>query len=464
MRNERLRAARERIPSRLVPGEPLSRSELAEAVNAHLWQVTGRRYDLDGHHVSKYERGVVRYPIAPYRAALRAVLGAATDAELGFVAPSQIRTARPLTPSTGPWTVAGILDSAHDLTESTLIDRRSALRSALAGTGAAILGPLAAGWLEPLEGLSTRGGAVFSAAEVEALARAVGLFRDWRSAAIGPSAVVGQLGDVTDRLRGAADNPLTGRVFLAAAELSKIAGSMYFDAGAHSSAQRFYMGGVQLAKAAREPSFAATTLAAMARQSFDTGATADGLELVHLAQHGTRDTATPRLRTMLATRAAWGHALTGQVYAFHRAVAAAEDAFADAASGPTDAEPRWLAGLDAAELSGVIGARFRDLAHHDPTQARHSVTHITRALELRDPTRTRNRVFDIIGLARTHLITGEPEHSAALVTDALPLIEPNHPSRVARKLGDWSREAARFSDAPMVRETQERVRELVIAS
>ena len=459
-RNEQLRAARGRVPSRSAPGECLSRSELAEEVNGWLWRKTGRRYDLDGHHIAKYERGVVRYPISPYRAALRAVLGVRTDIELGFVAPSRRRTDRQPTQLAAlggeSWSVAGILDASDEATGSTLINRRDALRSGLAATGAAMLGPLAAGWLEPLEGWAERGGSRFSLTEVEALERAVSLLREWRSAGLGPSAIVAQLGEVTDRLHGAADTELTGRVFLAAAELAKTAGSMFFDAGAHPSAQRYYVLAVQLAKVAREGSFAAATLAALARQSFDLGAAADGLEIIGLAQHGTRDTATPGLRAMLSTRQAWGHAQRGEVYAFHRAVSAAEPSFAEASDG----EPRWLSGLDEAELAGVLGARFRDLARHDSSQARHSVTYIGKALRLRDPSRTRNRVFDLVGLARAHLITGEPEQGCRLVAEALPLVDLGHPGRVARKLGDWSREATRYSDLPVVRETQDRVREL----
>ena len=95
-RNERLRAAREQTPSGRAPGECMSRSELAEAVNAWLWRCTGRRYELDGHHIAKYERAAVRYPIAPYRAGLRAVLDAATDTELGFVPPPARRS--PISP------------------------------------------------------------------------------------------------------------------------------------------------------------------------------------------------------------------------------------------------------------------------------------------------------------------------------------------------------------------------------
>ncbi|MEV8374419.1 hypothetical protein AB0P21_16885 [Kribbella sp. NPDC056861] len=85
--NELLRAARERTPSGTAPGVHLSRAELAEGVVSWLWATTGTRYELDGHYIAKLERGVVRWPGAPYRAGLREVLNAATDHELGFVPP-----------------------------------------------------------------------------------------------------------------------------------------------------------------------------------------------------------------------------------------------------------------------------------------------------------------------------------------------------------------------------------------
>ncbi|MEV4199366.1 hypothetical protein [Micromonospora globbae] len=62
----------------------MSRQELAEAVNAYVFAATGRRSALDGSYVGKLERGEHRWPCSAYRQAFRAVLGAATDAELGF--------------------------------------------------------------------------------------------------------------------------------------------------------------------------------------------------------------------------------------------------------------------------------------------------------------------------------------------------------------------------------------------
>jgi hypothetical protein len=62
----------------------MSRQELAEAVNAHLFFTNGIHAAVDAHYVGRLERGKRRWPSDPYRAAFRAVLGAATDAELGF--------------------------------------------------------------------------------------------------------------------------------------------------------------------------------------------------------------------------------------------------------------------------------------------------------------------------------------------------------------------------------------------
>jgi hypothetical protein len=62
----------------------MSRQELAEAVNAYLFTHTKRVYAMDAHYVGRLERGARRWPNADYRQGFRAVLGAQSDAELGF--------------------------------------------------------------------------------------------------------------------------------------------------------------------------------------------------------------------------------------------------------------------------------------------------------------------------------------------------------------------------------------------
>lgn len=341
-----------------------------------------------------------------------------------------------------------------------MINRRDALAGAAAVSGSALLGVLGA-WTEPLRATRVGTGAAFGVYEVEALEQLVGVFRGWSRSTAGGlarAAVVGQLHELAGRLREAPAGPLTDRAFLAGAELAKIARSMSFDAGLQGPAQRYYVTAVQLATAARTDTFAAVALAALARQSFDLGEPRDGLEVVALAQHGTRRTATPGLRALLHTREAWGHAQQGHTHAVHRAVGLAEEAHSQR---KTDGEPRWTASLDAAELAGVIGARYRDLARHDPAQAPRAVQYIGRALALRDTGRARNRAFDLIGLARAHLIIGEPERGAALIDEALPLAGDRAAGRVGRKLADFYREAAPWAAVPADRDAREQLQPLI---
>jgi tetratricopeptide (TPR) repeat protein len=82
--NEQLRARREATPSALAPGQPLSRQELADRVNDLVSGRTGRPGALDANYIGKLERGVIARPRADYRWALREVLSARTDRELGL--------------------------------------------------------------------------------------------------------------------------------------------------------------------------------------------------------------------------------------------------------------------------------------------------------------------------------------------------------------------------------------------
>ena len=82
--NDQLRRARLRLPSPVVPGRRMSRQELAEAVNAQVYAMTGRRSRLDAGYIGKLERGIHRWPRADHRQGLRAVLGVASDAEVGL--------------------------------------------------------------------------------------------------------------------------------------------------------------------------------------------------------------------------------------------------------------------------------------------------------------------------------------------------------------------------------------------
>ncbi|WP_454852281.1 hypothetical protein [Promicromonospora soli] len=99
MSNEHLRRRREATPSPSGSGLPMTRAELAAAVNEYIWSTTGERRYIDVDMLARYERGQNRWPGSYYRDGLRAVLGVEDDADLGFHPTPRGRASRP-TPST----------------------------------------------------------------------------------------------------------------------------------------------------------------------------------------------------------------------------------------------------------------------------------------------------------------------------------------------------------------------------
>ena len=103
MANEHLRRRREVMSSPSGSGLPMTRAELAAAVNQYIWATTGEECHLDVDTLARYERGQLRWPRATYRDGLRAVLGVGTDANLGFF---RTRRGRSAIPDLSAW-VAG---------------------------------------------------------------------------------------------------------------------------------------------------------------------------------------------------------------------------------------------------------------------------------------------------------------------------------------------------------------------
>ncbi|MGQ0777072.1 MAG: hypothetical protein ACT4NY_22100 [Pseudonocardiales bacterium] len=62
----------------------LTQAQVAAMVADRVEQATGRRCGIDADYVSKVERGEITWPGDAYRSAFRVVLGATSDADLGF--------------------------------------------------------------------------------------------------------------------------------------------------------------------------------------------------------------------------------------------------------------------------------------------------------------------------------------------------------------------------------------------
>jgi transcriptional regulator with XRE-family HTH domain len=362
------------------------------------------------------------------------------------------------------WDATVILDESRATAENDLI--ATGRYTELATAGVLLTGTALVTKLEPFLWPVTppaRQGQLLTLPEADAVERFTTAAKSWqwRRSTLARRVVLSQLATLIRRLRDARQGTAeTSRAFRLAAELADIAATMSWDTGNHVVAQHYFTLAVQLSHAGGHTALAAGILLSLARQCYYLRRPDDGLEIVQLAQYATRRIATPRLRAAIATREAWAHALMGQDRPFLRAVAVAEDCHTEG-TRDIDASTPSARSLDAAELAGVLGGRYRELAEHEPRFAREAQDRINHALRIRNPHQSRNQVFDLVELARAHLVSHEPERAAELVVKALPLAKPT--GRTGSMLRDFHRAAEPFVHMSVIRDTRDAITDLITA-
>lgn len=173
----------------------------------------------------------------------------------------------------------------------------------------------------------------------------------------------------------------------------------------------------------------------------------DALELIHLAQYGSRDSAGPRTQAMLYAMEARAYANMGQPSRCKRAVRMAEDTFSDVDFGG-EPEPDWIRFFSEAELNGENSHSYRDLAYvagRSPMYASLAEPVMQRAVELfqKDDEHQRSYSLNLIGLATVHLLQREPEQAVVLVDRALKVAEKVRSERVNTRIRKTVDTAAR---------------------
>ncbi|GAA1898486.1 hypothetical protein GCM10009716_05410 [Streptomyces sodiiphilus] len=374
-------------------------------------------------------------------------------------------------PWAGPRTVALINEfSRSDL----MLGRRGFLGTSLAmSAGPALVEPMQR-WLVPSPPAPVKGetgsdspaavgvAGELSGPELALLGETTAMFRSWDAQCGGGlrrKAVVGQLHEVTDLLQERHPPGVRRRLFAITAELCELAGWMSYDIGLQPTAQKYFVLALHAAKEAGDRPLGAFVLSRMSRQMIHLGRAEDALELIQLAQYGSREQATARTRSMLHAVEARAHANLGQPTKCHRAVRRAEEAFADI--GPGDADPGWIDFFSEAELNAANAHSYRDLAYvaglsHTYTSLARPV--MERAVELfaRECARPggghrRSYALNLIGLATVHLLAEEPEACALRATEALELAKHLRSERVSTRLRKTSATAVRdFGDIPDV--------------
>ncbi|WP_428985402.1 transcriptional repressor NsdA [Streptomyces globosus] len=442
-----------------------SKGELARQVNRRARQMGAHHISTDTSRVRRWLDG--EQPREP----VPRILSELFSERFGSVVAIEqlgLRTAHQ-TPSVSgvdlPWAAEQTVELLGEFSRSDLmLARRGFLGTSLAlSAGPALIEPMQR-WLVPspaADPAAARGGQGggalgghrpprLSEPELGLLESTTVMFRQWDAQCGGGlrrKAVVGQLHEVTDLLQETHPAPVMKRLFKVAAELAELAGWMSYDIGLHPTAQKYFVLALHAAKEAGDKPLGSYILSNMSRQMIHLGRPEDALELIHLAQYGSRDCAGPRTQAMLYAMEARAYANMGQPSRCKRAVRMAEDTFEDI--GPGDApEPDWIRFFSEAELNGENSHSYRDLAYvagRSPMYASLAAPVMERAVELfgRDEVHQRSYALNLIGMATVHLLQREPEQAASYVDRALAVAGKIRSERVNTRLRKTVDTAAR---------------------
>ncbi|GAA1243270.1 hypothetical protein GCM10009676_31060 [Prauserella halophila] len=298
-RNELLRAARLRIESPSSPQQPMTRQELAEAINAHLYRASGGRQvtAVDANHVGKWERGVIRWPAAYYRQALRVILDVATDAELGFTRPRR---------------------------QPDNVDRKTFLKTALGtGAGAMVARHLPAAPADASDLVSTVAAPTAhyrrleSAVSCEHLAPVVEAHLTFATSVVTADA-------------------RTSAGYGVLAEVAGLSAWVAADRGDNATARRRYLDAIGHAERAHHPLLGAYMTASLGHFAVESGDPWQGTRLLDRAAAQLDDTAPDAARAWLASLHAVAHAALGDHAATRAGLRTAERL-----TGRQRGEPHW---------------------------------------------------------------------------------------------------------------------------
>ncbi|MFF0782356.1 hypothetical protein [Streptomyces sp. NPDC003720] len=429
-----------------------SKGELARQVNRRARQLGANHISTDTSRVRRWLDG--ENPREP----IPRILSELFSERFGCVVSVEdlgLRAARPAPSASGvdlPWTGPQAVALLSEFSRSDLmLARRGFLGTSLSlAAGPSLVEPLQR-WLVPAPSsaapsqpetvLDSRRPGRLSKPELDLLESTTRMFRQWDAQCGGGlrrKAVVGQLHEVTDLLQEPQPEATSRKLFKVAAELAELAGWMSYDVGLQPTAQKYFVLALHAAKEAGDKPLGSYVLSNMSRQMIHLGRPDDALELIHLAQYGSRDCASPRTQAMLYAMEARAYANMGQPGKCKRAVRMAEDTFADADDWD-EPDPDWIRFFSEAELFAENSHSYRDLAYvagRSPTYASLAQPLMERAVELfaEDREHQRSYALNLIGMATVHLLRREPEQSTQYASDAMRVAKKVRSERVNTRI------------------------------
>nr|WP_203981393.1 hypothetical protein [Planosporangium flavigriseum] len=411
----------------------MSREEVVELVNKIVDPDPAVKSSFDANHLGKLESGKIGCPRPALRAALRAVLKADSDADLGFAPPAACAVTvddmnRREMLSTSIGTLAGTALAVYPVIELlAATDPQNAPASVGRDHIDHVLS--VADLLEHCD--NTRGGAVAARTIADQ-----------------------QLREAARLLTVPCSPDLRADLYTALAHLAGVVGFMLFDAYAHDDARNRFTFALQCADIANNWHQRAMLLSSMARQAVWCGQPDDGLTWTEMGLvRADRLTATERamLHTVRARALAkLGPARAQDVLA---AVGAADEAFAKSDPGE---DPPWMRFYDVAQHHGDTAHALFDVAMRTglTTEAAdrfaYSVLHHA-------PEYARSRAISRTKLATLTMIKDDPRKAACIGHEALDDAGPVQSLRARDDLRALYRASGRHATIEDVRDLRTRV-------
>ncbi|HEY4004012.1 MAG TPA: hypothetical protein VGM60_02335 [Pseudonocardia sp.] len=413
--NDELRAARLAHPSPRYPEEPLSRSELAELAAAEVNRRTGREVPIDAHYIAKLERGVIRWPGRDYRIGLRSVLGAATDAEIGFRPP---RRGAPTNVLPSALVEVAAVDNDHSAADIDAFARLAAVVARPRRADQAIVAHLRA--------------VLARQRTLEDMVGARGVL----------PAVLAEV-RLIDDLAGQARGPVGSALVGLAGEYRQFLGWMGEDTGDHRAALARYDRAMD---AAQETGDANMVTSVLSLKSHLAWSRRDTRRAIALAKAGQRDTAgvSPGVLALISQQQARGHALAGEADLVDRLMDRAETLTARAAENP-GGEPSWIYFHGPDRVLFQRGVACLELGRHAE-----AVELFAAARAALPATYRRDHGRYAANVALAAALAGQVERAASVAREALAIAVETGSAHTAEELRRTRKALSRWTSTPAV--------------
>lgn len=406
----------------------LTQEQVAEAVREAYWRLFDKEAAIDAEHVSKLERGIITWPNARYRAAFRDVLGATTDAELGFYYRRCGDTVDGGEPGDG---------EVPDVRRGKFIRLVTGVGAGLgvAGLGAALPDPVREVLVLGADPADPPG--QVGRTDIEQVRLATTTFREWREKYGGGAcrdALVGQVRWAAGLLRGRVEtDDMRRELHSVVGSLADMTGWNDVDAGRHGTASRCFRLALHCAEEGQDWTLRAEVLTDMSRWMVDRGLLDDATSLSELAQVRA-DRVAGTGRAMMRANHARVLGAAGRVTDCRAAVSAAEDHFAEHRPLDECCGSSFFQRASATDFTLDNGSALFHAGLRDPSAFPAATRTLRAALARPDRISRRRRAMSTIKVATLELVHGDRDEGIVLGQRALDLGAGVRSSRLTEDL------------------------------